>query len=42
MKIYENEMAASGQRLGDEEFIVYVLTGLDEEIYNSLVSSIIT
>jgi hypothetical protein len=42
MKSHADEMAASGHRLGDEEFIAYVLTGLDEEIYNSLVSSIVT
>jgi hypothetical protein len=42
MKSYADEMANSGQRLGDEEFIAYVLTGLDEEIYNSLASSIVT
>jgi hypothetical protein len=28
--------------LGDEEFVAYVLMGLDEEIYNSFVSSIVT
>jgi hypothetical protein len=42
MKSYANEMTASGQTLGDEEFVAYVLTGLDEEIYNSFVSSIVT
>jgi hypothetical protein len=42
MKSYADEMAASGQNLGDEEFVAYVLTGLDEEIYNSFVSSIVT
>jgi hypothetical protein len=41
MKNYADEMAASGQPLGDEEFVAYVLIGLDEEIYNSLVSSIV-
>jgi hypothetical protein len=35
-------MASFGHRLSDEEFVAYVLTGLDEEIYNSLVSSIVT
>jgi hypothetical protein len=35
-------MAATGQLLGDEEFVAYVLMGLDEEIYNSFVSSIVT
>jgi hypothetical protein len=34
MKNLVNEMAASGQALGDEEFVAYVLTGLDKEIYN--------
>jgi hypothetical protein len=42
MKNYIDEMAASGNRLGDEEFVGYVPTGLDEEIYNPLVSSIVT
>jgi hypothetical protein len=42
MKNLAEEMAASGSCLGDEEFIAYVLSGLDEEIYNSLVSSIVT
>jgi hypothetical protein len=42
MKNYADEMASSGHRLGDEEFVAYVLTGLDEEIYNSLVSYIVT
>jgi hypothetical protein len=30
MKCYADEMTASGQPLDDEEFIAYVLTGLDE------------
>jgi hypothetical protein len=42
MKNLTDEMAASGQSLGDEEFMAYVLIGLDEELYNSLVSSIVT
>jgi hypothetical protein len=42
MKSYTDEMDASGQTLGDEEFVAYVLTGLNEEIYNSFVSSIVT
>jgi hypothetical protein len=42
MKSCADEMAVAGHRLGDEEFVAYVLTGLDEEIYNSLVSSIVT
>jgi hypothetical protein len=42
MKSYADEMAASGHCLGDEEFVAYVLTGLNEEIYNSLMSSIVT
>jgi hypothetical protein len=42
MKCYAEEMTASGQPLDDEEFIAYVLTGLDEELYNPLVSSIVT
>jgi hypothetical protein len=42
MKNYADEMAASGQLLSDEDFTIYVLTGLDEEFYNPLVSSIVT
>jgi hypothetical protein len=42
MKRHANEMAATCQSLGDKEFVAYVLTGLDEEIYNSFVSSILT
>jgi hypothetical protein len=42
MKSYADEMAASGQSLTDEDFTAYVLTGLDEEFYNPLVSSIVT
>jgi hypothetical protein len=34
MKGYADEMAAAGQALGNDEFVAYVLTGLDEEIYN--------
>jgi hypothetical protein len=42
MKSYADEMTVFGQPLRDEEFVAYVLTGLDEEIYNSFVSSIVT
>jgi hypothetical protein len=42
MKSHADDMVASGQPLGDEEFVAYILTDLDEEIYNSLVSSIVT
>jgi hypothetical protein len=35
-------MALFGQSLGEEEFLAYVLTCLDEECYNALVSSIVT
>jgi hypothetical protein len=35
-------MATSGHRLGDEEFVAYVINVLHEEIYNSLISSIVT
>jgi uncharacterized membrane protein YgcG len=42
MKNLADDMAASGQSLGDENFVAYVLTSLDEELYNSLVSSIVT
>jgi hypothetical protein len=40
MKNCTVEMAIAGHCLGDEEFVAYVLTGLDEEIYNPFVSSI--
>jgi hypothetical protein len=42
MKTYADEMVAFGQPLGDEEFVSYILMGLDEELYNAFVSSIIT
>jgi hypothetical protein len=42
MKGYADEMAAAGQALDNDEFVAYVLTGLDEEIYNPFVSSIVT
>jgi hypothetical protein len=42
MKNLADEMSSSGQPLGDKKFVSYVLTGLDGEIYNLLVSSIIT
>jgi hypothetical protein len=42
MKSYADEMAASSQPLTDEDSTAYVLTGLDEEFYNPLVSSIVT
>jgi hypothetical protein len=42
MKGHADEMDATGQTLGDEEFVSYVLMGLDEEIYNSFVSFIVT
>jgi hypothetical protein len=32
LKNLADEMASSGQPLGDEEFVAYVLTGLDEEL----------
>jgi hypothetical protein len=41
IKRHADEMVASCQPLRDEEFIAYVLMGLDEEIYNPLVSSIV-
>jgi hypothetical protein len=41
IKRHADEMAASGEPLGGEEFVAYVLTGLDEEIYNPLESSIV-
>jgi hypothetical protein len=42
MKSYADNMAASGQPLGDEEFATYVLTGMDEEFYIPLVSYVVT
>jgi hypothetical protein len=42
MKMHTDEMASSGHPLSDEESVAYVLTRLDEEIYNALVSSIVT
>jgi hypothetical protein len=41
MKNLTDEMATSSHHLSDEEFVAYILTGLDEEVYNSLMSSII-
>jgi hypothetical protein len=41
IKCHADEMAASGHPLGDEEFVASVLTGLDKEIYNPLMSSIV-
>ena len=41
MNDYADEMLATGQPLTDEEFVAYLLTGLDEECYNPLVSSIV-
>jgi hypothetical protein len=41
MKAYADEMSASGQALGDDEFVAYVLIGLDKELHNFLVSSIV-
>jgi hypothetical protein len=35
-------MVAAGQPLHDEEFVSYILIGLDEECYNPSVSYIIT
>jgi hypothetical protein len=41
MKGYVDDMSTAGQPLNDEEFVSYLLTGLDEECYNPLVSSIL-
>jgi hypothetical protein len=41
MKSYADDLASSGQPLGDEEFVAYVLTGMDEDCYNQLVSSVV-
>jgi hypothetical protein len=40
-KNYTDEMSASGQPREDEEFAAYVLTSLNEELYNALVPSIV-
>jgi hypothetical protein len=42
MKSFVDEMISSGHQLGDDEFTTYVITGLDEEFYKPLVSSIVT
>jgi hypothetical protein len=42
MKNYVDEMSTSRQPLEDEEFAAYVLIGLNEELYSTLVSSIVT
>lgn len=41
MKSYADEMSAAGHPLADEEFVAYILTGLDEECYNPLVQSLV-
>jgi hypothetical protein len=41
MKGYVDDMSTAGQPLNDEDFVSYLLTGLDEECYNPLVSSIL-
>jgi hypothetical protein len=42
MKSYVDEMSPSGQSLSDEEFTAYILMDLDEDLYNALVSSIVS
>ena len=39
MKLLADDMASAGKKLDDEDFISYILAGLDTE-YNSVVSSI--
>jgi hypothetical protein len=39
MKILADDMASTGKKLNDEDFISYILTGLDTK-YNFVVSSI--
>jgi hypothetical protein len=41
MRNYADDMAAAGKSLGDEECVAYVLTRLNEEIYNAFMSSIV-
>lgn len=40
MKTLTNDMAAAGKPLGEDEFMSYILTGLDED-YNPLVSAVL-
>jgi hypothetical protein len=40
MKILAGDMASAGKKLDDDDFISYILAGLDVE-YNSVVSSIV-
>lgn len=40
MKMLADEMAAAGKPLGEDEFMSYVLTGLDED-YNPLVTAVL-
>ena len=42
MKSYADEMKDAGRPLGDDEFTSYILTGLDQEDYNPLVSAVLT
>jgi hypothetical protein len=42
MRNFADDMVAASQSLGNEEFVAYVLTGLDKEIYNLFVPSIVT
>jgi hypothetical protein len=41
MRSYADEMAASGNPLGDEEFVAYILAGIDPEV-NSLFTAVIS
>jgi hypothetical protein len=40
MKVLADDMASAGKKLDDEDFISYILAGLDAK-YNSIVSSIV-
>jgi hypothetical protein len=42
MKSYADEMKDVERPLGDDEFTSYILTGLDQEEYNPLVSAVLT
>jgi hypothetical protein len=42
MKGYADEMTSSSKALGNDKLAAYVLTSLDEEIYNAFVTSIVT
>jgi hypothetical protein len=42
MKNHADDMAVAGQPLGDEEFVAYILIGLNVKIYNTFVSECVS